>query len=129
MILLIRTDKAESELLLYSKADLVESYIWQAGRELSTTIHLQIEQLLHRHNKKLEDIEGIVIFKGPGSFTGLRIGFSVANLLAYSLKIPIISSAGNDWAMTGIVRVLNFEDEKVALPDYGVPAQITAQKK
>ena len=48
-----------------------------------------IDELLKKHNLKLKDIEAIQINPGPGSFTGIRVGFTVANTLAFLLKIPI----------------------------------------
>jgi tRNA threonylcarbamoyladenosine biosynthesis protein TsaB len=40
----------------------------------------------------MHDIEGVVCFKGPGSFTGLRIGLTVGNALAYAQNIPVVAS-------------------------------------
>ncbi len=129
MILVIRTDKSESELALYDGSSYLESFSWDAGRALSTAIHKQIDELLSRHGQKLANLGGLVIFKGPGSFTGLRIGFSVANSLAYGLDIPIVSNQGDDWAQRGVARIAAGENEKVALPDYGGPAHTTTAKK
>jgi tRNA threonylcarbamoyl adenosine modification protein YeaZ len=39
---------------------------------------------------KLEELTGIIVIKGPGSFTALRVGISVANTLAHQLNIPIL---------------------------------------
>jgi tRNA threonylcarbamoyladenosine biosynthesis protein TsaB len=47
-----------------------------------------IDMLLRRADLKAEDLNGIVCMGGPGSFTGLRIGFSLAKGLAYALGIP-----------------------------------------
>lgn len=45
--------------------------------------------LLNESGKKLEDIEEIIVVNGPGSFTGVRIGITIAKTIAYSLHIPI----------------------------------------
>jgi len=50
-----------------------------------------IEQLMNDTNYNLKDLDAISIDKGPGSFTGLRIGVSTAKGLCYSLKIPLIA--------------------------------------
>ncbi|TDI98096.1 MAG: tRNA (adenosine(37)-N6)-threonylcarbamoyltransferase complex dimerization subunit type 1 TsaB [Caldithrix sp.] len=49
-----------------------------------------IQQLLGDIGWQLRDLEGIVFSKGPGSFTGLRIGISVSKGLSFSLGIPIV---------------------------------------
>ncbi len=48
-----------------------------------------IDQTLKKQKKILKDISKIEINLGPGSFTGLRVGISVANALAWALKVPI----------------------------------------
>lgn len=48
-----------------------------------------IDQILKKHKKSLKDITEIKVNLGPGSFTGLRVGLSVANALAWALKISI----------------------------------------
>lgn len=49
------------------------------------------EALAKRGRKKMtfKDLDGIEVETGPGSFTGLRVGVSVANALGYSLGIPV----------------------------------------
>lgn len=48
-----------------------------------------IEILLTEHKLKLTDITEIAVATGPGSFTGLRVGATVANALGYLLNIPV----------------------------------------
>lgn len=48
-----------------------------------------IEKLLNTENLKLQDLDSIEVETGPGSFTGLRVGVSVANALGFALGIPV----------------------------------------
>lgn len=48
-----------------------------------------IESLLTQHGVPLSDITEITVVTGPGSFTGIRVGFAVANMLATLLDIPV----------------------------------------
>lgn len=129
LILTIRTDKPEAEIGLFSGDTQLAYHTWQAHRELSMTIHHKLNELLESQGKKLRDIEGVVCFKGPGSFTGLRMGLSVGNALAYSLDAPIVGTMGDDWIEKGIAELLENQDDHLALPEYGAEAHITVQKK
>ncbi len=48
-----------------------------------------IEKLLDKNNLEKKDLSGIEVNTGPGSFTGIRVGVSVANALGFSLGIPV----------------------------------------
>ena len=48
-----------------------------------------IDNLLRKHSIKLEDIGEIEVNTKPGSFTGLRVGMSIANALAFALGIRV----------------------------------------
>ncbi len=50
-----------------------------------------INDVLADAGKNVKDIELICVSKGPGSYTGLRIGVSVAKGLAFGLDIPLVS--------------------------------------
>lgn len=129
LILTIRTDKPDAELGLFENAGKLAYSVWPAHRQLAETIHLKIKELLESQGHDLSQLAAVAIFKGPGSFTGLRIGISVANTLADSLSVPIVSAGGEDWIETAIVRLQNGENEEVALPEYGAPAKTTDPKK
>lgn len=129
IILVLRTDKPEAELGLYDNNRQLAYITWQAHRQLAETIHVKIRELLDSQNKQLEDLEGIVMYQGPGSFTGLRIGLSVGNALASSFDIPVSGQMGDNWCETGINVLLAGNGKKVVLPEYGASVHITAPKK
>jgi tRNA threonylcarbamoyladenosine biosynthesis protein TsaB len=129
LILSIRTDKPEAEVGLFDDQHQLAYEVWQAHRELSITLNSKIDELLKGQGKTLHDLQGIVCFKGPGSFTGLRIGLSVANALAYALSIPIVAAEESEWLKHGITSLLNGQNYKIALPEYGSPVHITVQRK
>lgn len=52
-------------------------------------LHLLIEEALALQGKKVKDLDGVVIGRGPGSYTGLRIGTSAAKGIAYALGVPM----------------------------------------
>lgn len=129
IILTVRTDKPVAELGLYEDSQEIGVLEWEAHRALSTTLHSQIEALLKQHAKSLTDVEGIVAYQGPGSFTGLRIGLSAVNALAYSLAVPVVGGQGESWQQDGIEALLEGHNQKTVMPEYGAEVHITKQRK
>jgi tRNA A37 threonylcarbamoyladenosine modification protein TsaB len=152
-VLTLRTDRPEAELGLYDNQKQLAYTKWQAHLELSKTIHKKITELLNklappqnlsgavgnriaehqvfgaRLSISLDNLEGIVCYSGPGSFTGLRIGLSVANTLAYAQDIPIVAKTGQGWIEAGIKDLQAGKTDKIALPKYGSPPNITEPRK
>lgn len=54
-------------------------------------LHVFIEEVIAESNIKLSDLNAVSVSKGPGSYTGLRIGVSTAKGLCYALDIPLIA--------------------------------------
>jgi len=129
LIITLRTDKPEAELGLYEDDKQLKYVTWLAHRELAETIHAKIDKLLKSQHKELKDLSGIVVFKGPGSFTGLRIGLTVANALSYSLNIPIVAREDPGWLETSIKGIQSGQNDQLATPEYGAAPHITPQKK
>lgn len=129
LILVLRTDKPESEIGLYEDAQELAYETWSAHRQLAETLHTKIKKLLVGQKKDWQDIKGIVVYKGPGSFTGLRIGLSVANALAASLQMPIIGCSGENWRTKGLGDLQAGKNDKQVMPEYGAEAYATPPKK
>ena len=54
-------------------------------------LHEFIEEVIHESKIELYDLKAVAVSKGPGSYTGLRIGVSAAKGLCFALDIPLIS--------------------------------------
>lgn len=127
MILTIRTDKPEAELGLFDGDKKIAYYKWQAHRLLAETLHIKIKELLDSEKKNLSNLSGILVYSGPGSFTGLRIGVSVGNALSYGLNIPIYGANGDDW-LKGLKKLLAGNNDKQVHIKYGAPVKTTPPK-
>jgi len=129
LILTLKTDNPDAELGLFEDKTRLQYVSFLAHRTLAENLPKKIEQLLNQQNLNWQSIQGIVCYLGPGSFTGLRIGLSLANACAYSLKVPIVGSETTKWREIGIDRLLKGDDQKQVLPHYGSEPHITKQKK
>ena len=67
------------------------SYEINMGMTHSEGLVPQLEQMLKRAGIAKKDLELIAVSRGPGSFTGLRIGLATAEAMAYALHIPMIA--------------------------------------
>ncbi|MBI3494707.1 tRNA (adenosine(37)-N6)-threonylcarbamoyltransferase complex dimerization subunit type 1 TsaB [Candidatus Saccharibacteria bacterium] len=128
MILAIDTSTPECRMSLLD-GDKAVNKNWLAERRLALELLEQIETFLNENNLAFQDLTGLIVFRGPGSFTGLRIGITVLNTLADSLSIPIVGEVGDDWQRAGIERIKNEQTDKIVLPEYGSPPHITKPTK
>lgn len=129
IILTIRTDKPESEIGLFKDGSKLAYRTWLAHRQLAETIHEQIRQLLMDCGLDWPAIGAVLMYEGPGSFTGLRIGISTGNVLAYAYNIPVLGSGGEKWLEDGLAKIKNYEAGQYVLPLYGSEPHITEPKK
>ncbi len=61
------------------------------GYSHAEKLHQFIKEVVEESGKKLSDVNAVAVSKGPGSYTGLRIGVSAAKGLCFALDIPLIS--------------------------------------
>ena len=127
--LTLKTDQPDAEIGLYEDEQQLSYETWTAHRQLAETIHLKIKAVVGAQKLELHQLNGIVIYKGPGSFTGLRIGIAVANAFADSLSANIVGTTGEDWIEQGLKKVATGDNDKVVMPEYGALPNITAPKK
>ena len=128
MILLLDTSTPICKLWLHDSGQ-DHAYEWQADRSLARDLLGYLRDRLAEHEKTFSDISGIGVFKGPGSFTGLRIGMTVLNTLADGLGVPIVGDTGERWRETALKRLISGETDRVIMPEYGGEARITTPRK
>lgn len=128
MILGLRTDGNVTVFKLNMDGQTSEQQ-WESGRQLSEQIMDKIENFLNEHDTAVQNLSGMVVFRGPGSFTGLRIGASVANAMAYALRIPIVGAQNDDWFESGVKLIAQGQNHKQVVPEYGGEANITKPRK
>ena len=82
------------------------------GRDHARKIALFVDELLRETGIAPEDLDAVAVGKGPGSYTGLRIGVSFAKGLCYALQIPLVAVGSLD-ALTEVAR----EDNEAGIID------------
>lgn len=95
--LLIDTSSTTAQVALTNEDKVIAVESWEVLRNLSDKLLPNIEKLLQKNKLRPEDLNGIIVYLGPGTFTGLRVGVTVANALAYSLNIPIAGVKGKSF--------------------------------
>lgn len=127
MILAIKADSMQAYIsLLHDDGEIHREDVWEAGRGLARDLLKHLDQLVE---SDWRGVSGIIVFRGPGSFTSLRIGITTANTIAYSQTIPIVGVEGDGWLQDGQARLTAGENDTQVLPHYGADPHITAPKK
>lgn len=131
MILYINTTNETTIIRLFQKNGiLIDQKSWLCQKNQSEELLFEIDILLRKNSFNKLNIKSIVVMNNNGSYTGLRVGLSTANALAYSLDIPILASnhdldAKNiksfSWAIKKRFRT-------PVMPKYAYPPKITNQK-
>lgn len=90
LILSIESATSVCSVALHRNYQLVGSQTLMLEKSHSTHLAVIINQLLDNCQVTMSELEAVAISKGPGSYTGLRIGLSTAKGLCYALGIPLI---------------------------------------
>lgn len=87
--LYIDTHSKQIEMILFSDHEFFKVVASDHSNQHSSVIMPTIENLLKQHDVSLNQIDDIIVINGPGSFTGVRLGVTIAKTLAYTLNKPI----------------------------------------
>lgn len=80
------------------------------GLELSRMALPKIASLFEEQQINSQDIDKIIVVNGPGSFTGIRVGLTIAKVYAWSLNIPITTITSLEAMATSV------ENNKIVVP-------------
>jgi len=99
MVLIIDTTDKECIVGLDDGGDFdIKKWHWE--KDTGTEALLNIEKLLEKKNRQLQDIGTIFVNQGPGSYTGTRVGITIASTLGWSLNIPVEGFSGKDFRVS-----------------------------
>lgn len=85
-------DSATATLVVAIIVDGEVKYLFneETGKDMSIMVMPIIKEAFEISNIKIKDIDKIFVAVGPGSFTGIRVGLTVAKVMAWTLKIPVV---------------------------------------
>jgi tRNA threonylcarbamoyladenosine biosynthesis protein TsaB len=129
MILAIKTDAPEAYIALFQDGQEKAAKRWEAGRELSMQLLSTIESLCDECSTTISEIKGIIVFQGPGSYTGLRIGITTANAIGNSFNMQVIGAEGDSWLNDGLDKLKYPHDFTPVTPIYGGDVYTTKPRK
>jgi tRNA threonylcarbamoyladenosine biosynthesis protein TsaB len=127
--LLLDTTTPTCRVVVVLGDDSRHAHEWQADRTLAGGLLAYLTNTLARYRLELGHLQGVAVLRGPGSFTGLRIGLTVMNTLADSLSIPIVGESGDSWQEKAVARLSSGENEYIVMPLYGAEARTTQPRK
>jgi tRNA threonylcarbamoyladenosine biosynthesis protein TsaB len=90
MILCLETVTPVCSVALCDRTGLIMFRESRENKSHSTLLTIFIEELLKESGVRAAELEAVAVSKGPGSYTGLRIGVSVAKGIAYGASVPLI---------------------------------------
>jgi tRNA threonylcarbamoyladenosine biosynthesis protein TsaB len=103
-VLAIDTSNYALGIALMNEERVIGEYITNMKKNHSIRVMPAIQHLLNDCEMKPADIEKIVVAKGPGSYTGVRIGVTIAKTLAWSLNIPLVGVSSLEVVAAGAGR-------------------------
>lgn len=94
MNLKIDTTKSENIIVELKISDRKTERLTESQKPGSQVLLPMIVKILKKNKKTLSDLTSVEVNTGPGSFTGTRIGVTVANTLGFALNIPVNGKKG-----------------------------------
>ena len=103
-ILCIETSLEYCSVSLIQDGKVIDSENINIKKSHSEFILVLVKTLLKRVKISLNQLSAIAVNKGPGSYTGLRIGVSTAKGLCFSLDLPLISVNSLDLMINDVIK-------------------------
>ena len=124
----INTTNDLIELKLFECEGLIDQGEWTSGRNQTEELLSLVEKILQKNKIQKEELSGILVCMGPGSYTGIRVSVTTANFLAFGLNKPVFGYlVGKEReALVQIQSAKNFESP--VLPFYENEPFITKTK-
>jgi tRNA threonylcarbamoyladenosine biosynthesis protein TsaB len=90
MLLAVDTSTAQMGLAIYDGSQIISEYAWRSSQRHTVELAPAISELLTRCGLTMENVRGLGVALGPGSFTSLRVGLSLVKGLALARHLPLV---------------------------------------
>jgi tRNA threonylcarbamoyladenosine biosynthesis protein TsaB len=90
MLLAVDTSTSQIGLALYDGTQVVAELIWHSQQYHTVELAPTISELLARTGVTMDDLDGLGVALGPGSFTSLRVGLALVKGLALARQLPVV---------------------------------------
>ena len=90
MLLAIDTSTAQLGLALYDGVHVLGEYAWRSSQRHTVELAPAVSNMLARSGLTMDAIQVLGVALGPGSFTSLRVGLSLAKGLALARQLPMV---------------------------------------
>lgn len=117
MVVCIETATNLCSVALCNDAGVISLKESDESKSHAAVLTVFIEDIFKENQIKASDLEAVAVSKGPGSYTGLRIGVSAAKGIAYAVSIPLIgieTTLSMFWGIKG-KRIVNDVNDKSSL--------------
>ena len=104
--LLISTSTKELLVAITIDDEIKYIYSKETNGDMSTIIMPVIDEAFNKTNINIRDIDTIYVTNGPGSFTGIRIGLTIAKVMAWSLDIKIVPISSLELMASGFDKMV-----------------------
>jgi tRNA threonylcarbamoyladenosine biosynthesis protein TsaB len=116
LILLLETATSSCSVALSENGKIIAVKEANERNIHASHITLFIEELMINTGKKYSDLKAVAVSKGPGSYTGLRIGVSTAKGLCYALDIPLLGIDTLEAMASGLLSKTDIQDPDLLIP-------------
>ncbi len=116
LILLLETATSSCSVALSENGKIIALKEANERNIHASHITLFIEELMIRTGKKYSDLKAVAVSKGPGSYTGLRIGVSTAKGLCYALDIPLLGIDTLEAMASGLLSKNDIQHSDLLIP-------------
>jgi tRNA threonylcarbamoyladenosine biosynthesis protein TsaB len=136
MFLIINTAEKNKTILIIFKFknnsfSIISKYSFKRNYHQAEKLLPSIDRLFKKNKKITADLKGVAVITGPGPFTALRVGITIANTMAFALKISVVGIKLDEFKNTKELIELSYKKfkkaklKKIAIPFYGKEPNIT----
>lgn len=111
LILCIDTSTTHASAALARDEQLLSIKINEQQKDHASFLQPAVKEIMHETKLSLAEINAVAVTSGPGSYTGLRVGFASAKGLCFALQIPLLTMSTTEVMSAAALQQINRQTE------------------